>query len=72
MATETKFLTVADLAERYGVPEATIYKWRTHGTAPPGLRVGRHLRFRQKDVEAWEEDRVSEGTGLTSSGEAIR
>lgn len=43
----------ADLAQYLGVPVATVYTWRTRGGGPPGMRVGRHVRYRPQDVEAW-------------------
>jgi excisionase family DNA binding protein len=46
-------LTPADVAAQLGVPVKSIYVWRTKGTAPRGIRVGKHLRFRQSDVDAW-------------------
>jgi excisionase family DNA binding protein len=46
-------LSVQDLAGFLDVPVATIYAWRYRGEGPPGLRVGRHLRFRSSDVEQW-------------------
>ncbi|MGH8924013.1 MAG: helix-turn-helix domain-containing protein [Acidimicrobiia bacterium] len=48
-----RLLTVDDLAEYLDVPVATIYSWRYRRQGPPGFRVGRHLRFRQSDVEDW-------------------
>ncbi|MGH9167369.1 MAG: helix-turn-helix domain-containing protein [Acidimicrobiia bacterium] len=48
-----RLLTVKELADYLGVPVATIYAWRYRGEGPPGFRVGRHLRFRQGDVEQW-------------------
>ena len=54
-----RLLTVEDLAEYLEVPVATIYAWRYHRQGPPGFRVGRHLRFRWSDVEAWIEDRIT-------------
>jgi excisionase family DNA binding protein len=45
--------SVDDLAAYLGVPVATIYKWRTTGDAPPGYRIGRHLRFKPADVDQW-------------------
>ncbi len=48
-----RLLTVEELADYLGVPVATIYAWRYRGEGPPGFRVGRHLRFRQSDVEQW-------------------
>jgi len=35
------------------VPLTTLYQWRTKGTAPRAVKVGRHIRFRPSDVEAW-------------------
>lgn len=46
-------LTVPELATYLGVPVATIYGWRYRGDGPPGFRVGRYLRYRWGDVEAW-------------------
>jgi len=45
--------TVAELARFLGVPVGTIYKWRSTGEGPPGFRVGRYVRFREVDVQAW-------------------
>lgn len=41
------------LAEYLGVPVQTVYSWRTTGKGPRAIRVGRHLRYRAADVEAW-------------------
>lgn len=46
-------LSVDDLSKVCQVPTATIYKWRTTGSGPRGLRIGKHLRFRAADVESW-------------------
>ena len=58
MDTLDRLLSVQDLADYLGVPVATIYTWRYHRKGPPGFRVGRHLRFRQSDVEAWISDQL--------------
>ncbi len=47
MATPTE---VADLLR---VPVKTLYQWRYHGKGLRAYRVGRHLRCRWEDVEAW-------------------
>jgi excisionase family DNA binding protein len=52
-----RLMTVDDLAAMCGVPKATVYKWRSTGEGPPGLRLGKHLRFRPRDVEQWLETR---------------
>jgi excisionase family DNA binding protein len=46
-------LSPADLAEFVGVPVRTVYAWRHAGEDPPGYRVGKHVRYRREDVEAW-------------------
>lgn len=48
------FLTPEELAERYNVPLATIYGWRTKSYGPPGIKVGRHVRYPLAAVERWE------------------
>lgn len=48
-------LSVQEFADFVGVPVPTVYQWRTKGTAPRAVKVGRHLRFRQEDVDAWVE-----------------
>lgn len=45
--------TTEVLSEYLSVPVQTIYDWRTRGYGPPGIRLGRHLRFRESDVFEW-------------------
>ncbi len=47
------FFSPQGLADYLGVPVATVYRWRHRHEGPRGLRVGRHVRFRRADVEAW-------------------
>jgi excisionase family DNA binding protein len=53
METRDQLLTVEDLADYLGVPVATIYAWRYRHQGPSGFRVGRHVRFRWRDVQQW-------------------
>jgi excisionase family DNA binding protein len=55
---DDEYLTNHDLADRYKVPLATIYKWRSNGYGPPASRLGRHVRYRRSDVRRWEEERA--------------
>jgi excisionase family DNA binding protein len=48
-----RLLSVDDVASLLGVPPATLYAWRYRGLGPRGLRVGRHLRYRRSDLDAW-------------------
>lgn len=50
--TET-FLSPEDLAELLKVPIATVYRWNHTGQAPPFIKVGKHVRYKASDVEAW-------------------
>ncbi len=52
-------LSIEQVAEELGVSVATIYMWRHRGTAPKASKVGRHLRWRQTDVDAWLDERAS-------------
>ncbi len=55
-----RLLTVQELANYLGVPVATIYAWRYRHEGPPGFRVGRHVRFRQSDIEEWLNNQLDE------------
>ena len=57
MTTE-RLMTLADLAEFLGVPVGTLYGWRHRGEGPPGYRIGRHVRYRRGEVEAWIESQA--------------
>ena len=46
-------LSPQQLAEYLGVPVRTVYAWNHEGTGPTPIRVGRHVRYRRDDVEAW-------------------
>jgi excisionase family DNA binding protein len=52
-AERATLLSPASLAKYLDVPVATIYAWNYHGTGPRVLHVGRHVRYRQSDVDAW-------------------
>lgn len=50
--------TVEDVAEYLGVPRNTLYQWRTKGYGPRGVRIGKHVRYRPDDVNAWLDQQV--------------
>lgn len=51
------------LSEFIGIPPRTIYNWRLRGEGPPAYRVGRHLRFRRSEVDAWLDGRRDKAQG---------
>lgn len=50
---------ISDVSAFLGVPVGTLYQWRHTGGGPKAYRLGKHLRYRQADVESWLADQVS-------------
>ena len=55
----SRFLNTRDLAQLLGVPTSTIRYWRLNGQAPPSVKLGRHILFERKQVEAWLQEQAS-------------
>lgn len=53
-------LTVTQLAERLQVSVNMIYRWNSDGTGPKYMRIGKHVRYRVRDVEAWERSKEAD------------
>lgn len=53
------FLSPADLAALLAVPLRTVREWRTQGTGPPAAKIGKHVRYRRRDVDEWIKGRTS-------------
>lgn len=53
-----RHLSVRELADREGVPDATVYAWRASNKGPRAMRIGKYLRYRLEDVLAWEESQL--------------
>ena len=62
-----QLMSPADVAELLAVPVATIYQWRYTGYGPPGMRLGRHVRYRRVDVDRWIEDQLAREARSTRS-----
>jgi excisionase family DNA binding protein len=63
----TKMFTIVDVARRIGIAPVTVRKWIAKGEAPPYIRVGRTIRFRLEDVEAWETAQSRLGSAASAS-----
>lgn len=59
-AMRDRLLTTKEVAELVGVSLATFYAWRSQGKGPVGVSMGRYVRFRAEDVEAWIDSRREE------------
>jgi excisionase family DNA binding protein len=46
-------MTVEELAAYLDVPKVTIYNWNSRDTGPLRVKIGRHVRYRRADVDAW-------------------
>lgn len=42
-----------EIAAYLGVPVKTLYQWKYRGIGPTVHKVGRHLRYRWSEVDAW-------------------
>jgi excisionase family DNA binding protein len=52
-----RMLSSRDIADLLGVPEVTVRaKWREWGLQ--AYRIGKHLRWREREVQAWIERQV--------------
>ena len=45
--------TITELATELSVSTQALYDQRSKGRGPTGFRVGRQLRFRQSEIDAW-------------------
>lgn len=48
------------LAAWIQLPEASVRMWRYRGGGPKWHRIGKHVRYRRCDVEAWLAERERE------------
>ncbi len=63
LSSKRRLLRPDELASLLGIPLATIYRWRSRGDGPVGIRVGRHVRYRLDDVDRWLDEQRERHTG---------
>jgi predicted DNA-binding transcriptional regulator AlpA len=56
--TSSQYIGPSDLTAEIGIPETTLAQWRYLKKGPPYIKVGRHVRYRQSDVERWLEEQT--------------
>ena len=49
-----KFLSISDLAERYGISKPSIYNYVRDGKLPRGIYIGHSHRWALTELEAFE------------------
>ncbi len=60
-------MTQTELAERWQISEATLERWRTEAGGPVFLKLGAQVRYRVRDVEAFEAEVLRESTRSNGS-----
>jgi len=48
-------LSTFQAADYLGVPRETLAVWRMRKTGPRYSKIGRHVKYRQADLDAWVE-----------------
>lgn len=57
---DLRLLSASDVERIYGIPANTLAVWRStnrYNFRSVGLKVGRSVRYRREDLEAWLESR---------------
>lgn len=49
----TELLTIDEVASYLKLPKSTLYSWHHRGEGPQPFKLGKHLRYRVSDLEAW-------------------
>jgi len=65
-----ELLNTAKVADLYGLAETTLRKWRMIGRGPRFVRLGRTVRYRRADLEAFTGERAFRTTGEADAAEA--
>src|SRR5262245_11474079 len=48
-----RLMTIDEVAEYTQIPKYTLYKLHSQRRGPLAAKLGRHLRYRRSDVDAW-------------------
>ena len=65
-----QMLSEIGLAAYLGVSVAACRKWRAEGRGPTYIKVGRLVRYRMTDIEAWLSTRPQGGEAANTKQEA--
>ena len=62
---DERVLSDTEVAERLGVSPFTVRAWRRKGHGPRFMKMGRAVRYRSEDVEAFKEMALVDPSGRT-------
>jgi excisionase family DNA binding protein len=57
-----RLMTIDQVADYTQLPKFTLYKMRSEGRGPRAARLGKHLRYRKSDVDAWIRSKMDDWT----------
>ena len=61
-----QFLRERELAERWKISRRTLQRWRAEGFGPAYIPIGGAIRYRIRDIEAFEEKMRLNANGVRS------
>jgi predicted DNA-binding transcriptional regulator AlpA len=60
----SELLTAVELAEKLKTPAAVLANWRYRGIGPKFIKLGKSVRYRVSDVDAWLDAQTRSQTGV--------
>lgn len=64
MANDERYLSMAELTQRFGLTRYAFYKWMEQGRFPVGVHFGKAHRWPLSQVREWEAARISEAAAV--------
>jgi excisionase family DNA binding protein len=61
VTTTEQLLTAEQVADLVQVPVSTVYRWNVTRSGPTPCKVGKYVRYRRADVDAWIASRAGDG-----------
>lgn len=58
MEQEHTLLSTKLLSRRWDIAPRTLERWRAEGRGPQFVRIGRHIRYRQRDILIFETKQI--------------
>jgi excisionase family DNA binding protein len=57
------YLNTEQAADYLGLSKQQLHTWRCHGEGPPYIKLGRLVRYRRADLDAFMLERMRQNTG---------
>lgn len=62
-----RYLTTAEVAERYRTAESTVRYWRHIGTGPNGVRIGRRVLYLESELQRFDAQLAAQQNGAPAA-----